>query len=288
MTYGIDVVGSEIRWVALSEQETSSQESYQGCGCVSISGESNPLKIKQAIAGLFKRNKIRKFVVPVWGNKVRAKVFASDKVDISELEDNVAWEARFMLDYNSASELLSFDPLRRAEKQTWLACAVAPLDTIKQYLSYFPSAPACVDTALTALANAVTRSRYNQKDVMALHLDANRAFLVVVNPNNPALMQEIPNIKENPGRLNATSLSFWQEELKLRLNLLTQEHRRIELFLLSGELALAPENAVNLGEKLGVQGEVLDIMTDSGIKCSKEQSPLYTLAYASALRGEVL
>lgn len=280
MVYGIDISEEEIRWVGSPDDEGK----YR-CGRVPIEGESpDPSQAKQLLSGLFSRLKVRRFVYPISGVNVRAKLFASDKVDISELEDNVSWEAQYVLAYDRRRDVLSFDPLRSVGKDTWIVGVAAPLDEIKKKTSVLPSAPLHIETCLTALANAVLESRWGQTDLMTLHLDVKRAFLVIISHGNPLLMQEIPYVNQPDGVLDSAALSMWQEELKLRRNFLPRDNRKLDYFLLSGQAGLVEENAKALGNRLGLPGEVFNPF--EGKEVAGEALPLYTLAYACCLRGE--
>ena len=280
MTYGIDIADSEIRWVRLVTRNTS--EPSGACGRIPLEGEGSPQVLKK----FFSAEKVHRFVYPLHGHDVRAKLFASDKVDISELEDNVAWEAKFMLSYDKRRDVLSFDPFRSLGNQTWLVAAAAPLEVIRRQTEVFPTAPLHTETALTALANAVLCSKWGKKDVMILHLDRSRGLLVVVSHGNPIIMQEVPKVNLKEATLDENALSFWQEELKLRRNFIPQDKRDLDHFLLSGETAAVSENVAELGERIDLAAEVFDPFEGVNVECKDEVSALYTLAYACALRGE--
>jgi Tfp pilus assembly PilM family ATPase len=313
MTYGIDIAGSEIRWVRLGTHDTSGLSGT--CGRVPLAGVTGAgvtgagvtgagvtgagvtgagvtggalpqASLKQALKGFFSAQKVHRFVFPLYGQDVRAKLFASDKVDISELEDNVAWEAKFMLSYDKRRDVLSFDPFRSLGTQTWLVAAAASREVIRRQTEIFPISPLHTETALTALANAVLRSKWGKKDVMILHLDRSRGLLVVVSHGNPIIMQEVPKVDLKGPRLDENALSLWQEELKLRRNFIPQDKRDLDHFLLSGETAAVPENITELGERIDLAAEIFDPFEGVNIERKNEVSALYTLAYACALRGE--
>ncbi len=285
MTYGIDIAGAEIRWVRLNPANTSPSDK-SACGRIALEANASGQSIKQALRTFFSSKRVKRFVFPLYGQGVRARCFPSDKVDISELEDNVSWEAKFMLAYDKHRDVLSFDPLRSVANQTWVAAAAAPLETIRAQTELFPNSPAYTDTALTALANAVLESKWGQKDVKILHLDRNRGFVVVVSHGNPILTQEIPNVKLTDIKLDKDALSLWQDELKLRRNFLPQDKRGLDHFLLSGEAATVAENAVALGKRIDLAGEVFNPFEGTQIEYEPEEAALYTLAYACALRGQ--
>lgn len=287
MTYGIDISAEEIRWVrqALSTDESPPRKTIH-CGRIPLDGEVTQALLKQELAAFFKREHVTRFVFPVQGPGVRVKSFSSDKVDISELEDNVAWEAQFYLDYDKNRDLLSFDPLRSVGSETWIVAAAAPIEEVKRQTALFPATAAHVETALTALANAVLESRWGQSAVMVLHLDKSRAFLVVSSHGNPILMQEIPTMDKKRPLLDDEGLSVWQDELKLRRNFLHQDNRKLDHFLLSGEAALDAGNAKTLGGFLDLEGSVFDPFETENVECERESSPLFTLAYACALREQ--
>ncbi|MBN2379243.1 hypothetical protein JXM67_05520 [candidate division WOR-3 bacterium] len=281
MTYGVDISGKEIRWVKFIKEAQLAT-----CDRLLLKEEVSAHLLKQSLKSFFVREKVRRFVFAVHGPRVRAKLFPSDKVDISELEDHIAWEARFMLEYDETRDVLSFDPLRSVGNETWIVAAAAPRDEIKRKLGLFPASPTYVDTALTALANVVLRSKWGKQDLLALHLDRTRAFLVVISHGNPILMQEIENVGLVELRLDKKSLTWLQEELRLRRNLLAQDKRSLDRFLLSGEAALIEENAKALGERVGLPGEVFNPFDDVRMADHEDTAPLYSLAYACALRGE--
>jgi len=282
MTYGIDISEEEIRWVRLPKGENPA-----ACGRILLEdNDRSPRRIRQVLKEFFSRERVSRFVFPLCGQGVRARVFASDKVDISELEDNVAWEAKFMLEYNRHRDVLSFDPLRSVGSQTWIVAVAAPLEVIQRKSGLFPKNPTHIETALTALANAVLHSKWGEKDIIILHLDRSRGFLVVVSHGNPILMQEIPRVNLKEARLSEEVLSFWYDELKVRRNFLPQDKRRLDHFLLSGEAALVPENARALGECIDLTGEVFDPFDGVQIECKAGEGVLFPLAYACALRRE--
>lgn len=281
MTYGIDVSDYEIRWVRFIKEAKLAV-----CGRIPLAKEASAYLVKQTLQAFFSLEKVRRFVCSVHGPDVRARLFPSDKVDISELVDHIAWEARFMLDYDETRDMLSFDPLRSVGRETWIVTVAATRQEIKKRLELFPSAPLHVDTALTALANAVLGSRWGKDDLMLLHLDRDRAFLVVVSHGNPILMQEVCNIRLKEIKLDSKALAWWQDELKLRRNLLAQDKRRLDHFLLSGEAALEPANAKALGERLGLAGAVFSPFDNVKMTGEENTAPLFCLAYACALRGE--
>ncbi len=281
MIYGFDILDSEIRWVRLSKAEE--EFSY---GILPLKDDL-PSSVKQVLKGFFNREKVHRFVFALQGRGVRVKSFASDKVDISELEDNVAWEARFFLEYEKNRDVLSFDPLRSVGQETWIVAAAAPLAEVKRQCEIFPSPPLHVETALTAISNGILESKWNQNSVLLLHLDYTRAFLVIVSHGNPILMQEIEPAKPFSGQLDEQSLSFWQEELKLRRNFLLPDHRKLDKLLLSGVVALEDENAKRLGERLDLDGEVFNPFEGLGQAAGKSQgAPLFTVAFSCAMRNE--
>lgn len=286
MTYGIDLVGSEIRWVRRGLAGDESTSGKMICGRIPLGGEVTPALIKRELASFFSRERVRRFVFPVHGSNVRVKCFASDKVDISELEDNVAWEARFYLEYDKTRDVLSFAPLRSVGSETWIVAAAAPAEEVSRQAALFPAPAAHVETALTALANAVLESKWGQSAVMLLHLDSNRAFFVIVSHGNPVLMQEIPCAGARRLILDDAGVSLWQDELKLRRNFLPQDNRKLDYFLLSGEAALEARNARVLGELMELEGSVFSPFGDERPEGEIDSLPLYTLAYACALREE--
>lgn len=280
MTYGIDVAGSDIRWVSLARDiPTGGSPRF---GRVEIQDESSPSAFRKAAKELFRTLRVHRYTFPVYGPDVRAKFYPSDKVDISELADHVSWEARFMLDYDWRNDELSYDPMRSVANQTWIVAAAASNNTVKRFCDLLPESPLYVDCALTALANAVLESKWSKTDLKILHLDRSRAFLVIVIHGDPVLMQEIPVANLTDIKLDENQLSVWQEELKLRRNFLAPDKRSIDKFLLSGEAALYPENVTNLGERLELDSEVFNPFDG---EVADESAPLYTLAYACALRG---
>lgn len=282
MTFGIDISGSGIRWV-----RSHGNKGPQGFGFIPFKSDSpTPGQIKGLLKDLFRRERTESFVFPLYGPNVRAKFFTSDKVAISELEDNVAWEARFFLGYDNKRDVLSFDPLRSIGNQIWIVAAAAPLREVNQQTDLFPFPPCCVETALTALANAVLESSWGKKDVMVVHLDRSRGFLVVITHGNPVLMQEIPDVALHDVELSEKALSKWSEELKLRRNFLPQDNRNLDYLLLSGDAGTVPENSSRLAESLGLEGTVFNPFQDFNISYKPEQHTLFSVAYGCSLRGE--
>jgi hypothetical protein len=281
MIYGFDLLDSEIRWVRLSK--VASEFSY---GVLPLSDGSS-LAVKHVLKAFFNREKTHRFVFALQGRSIRVKSFASDKVDISELEDNVAWEARFFLEYEKSRDVLSFDPLRSVGQETWIVAAVAPLAEVRRQSEVFPVPPLHVETALTAIANGILESKWNQNSVLLLHLDYTRAFLVIVSHGNPILMQEIEPASPFSGTFDEKTLSFWQEELKLRRNFLLPDHRKLDKLLLSGVAALEGGNAKRLGERLDLEGEVFNPFEGLGEPVGSSQgAPLFTVAFSCAMRSE--
>ncbi|NLI98393.1 hypothetical protein GX441_07005 [bacterium] len=280
MIYGIDVLNSEVRWVRNSKGDEPTT-----FGRVFVE-DSSPSGLKQTLRGLFTRLQIRKFVFPLQGRDVKVKCFASDKVDISELEDNVAWEARFFLGFDKSRDIMSFDPLRSVGQETWVVAAKALFEDVKRQSEVFPISPVHTETGQTAIANAVLESKWGQNAVMTLHLDTTRAFLVVVSHGIPILAQELFMDKPFSGQFDEVSFTMWQEELKLRRNFLLPDHRKLDAFLLSGEAGLNQENAKRLGESIDLDGSVFEPFEGKDTDSGTNVSPLYSIAYACSLRDE--
>ncbi|MBD3286353.1 hypothetical protein GF359_07350, partial [candidate division WOR-3 bacterium] len=76
MTYGIDISGTEIRWVRFSAESNMAT-----CGRIPLDERSSNYTLKQTVKRLFAAKKVRSFVYPIWGVGVRAKLFGSNKVD---------------------------------------------------------------------------------------------------------------------------------------------------------------------------------------------------------------